>query len=342
VLGVPAFLGMLLGLGLSYVIEFFDKTFRDNEDVCRRLHAVVLGHIPRLGRGRRAAALRGVADGRLSETTLCTFFRPASVEAEAYRSIRTALYFSNGSEPARVVQVTSPNAGDGKSTLSSNLGVSIAQSGQRTLLIDADMRSPRLHQVFGIAAQAGLSSVISGRLGWREAVVSTPIAGLSLLTAGLRPDNPSELLTSPRFKVLLDELRSEYDFVVIDTPPLLSVTDPAVVAPRVDGVLLTIRINKNGRPRAERARELLDMLGARVLGVVINGVDHHADSGRFYGNTGTYDSRDYDYFLEGESESGSKNGESIAVTPHATSRAEVALDHKHDVVRPIETTSRAD
>ncbi len=295
VLGVPSFLGMLFGMLFAYVIEFFDKTFRDSNDVSRRLQSVVIGHIPRLPKGRRHLGRRGVAEGSLSDPTLCTYFRPASYEAEAYRSVRTSLYFCNGSGLTRVVQITSPNSGDGKSTLVANLGVSIAQSGQRTLLIDADLRSSRLHNIFGVSATEGLSSVISGTAEIQDAIVQTQIPGLSVLPAGPRPHNPSELLTSPRFKHLLDALRDAYDFVLIDTPPLLAVTDPAVVAPRVDGVLLTIRISKNGRPRAERAREILGMLGARVLGVVINAVDQGTDSDRFYGSPNPSDSGDRYY-----------------------------------------------
>src|SRR5262249_3549316 len=141
-------------------------------------------------------------------------------------------------EGHKVIQVTSPNKGDGKSLLIANLAVSIAQSGKRVLLIDADCRRPRQHKVFNVRAESGLASVIGGMDDLPAAVVATAVPGLWLLPCGPVPPNPAELLTSPRFKHLLDEMREQYDFVLVDTPPLLAVTDPCVVAPRVDGLFL--------------------------------------------------------------------------------------------------------
>src|SRR5262249_37049187 len=153
-------------------------------------------------------------------------------------------------------------------TLAANLAVSIAQSGKRALLIDADFRRPRQHKIFGLSAQTGLCMALAGEAELADAVQECGVDGLSVLPCGPLPPNPAELLTAPRFKEMLDSLREAYDFVLVDTPPLLAVTDASVVAPRVDGVLLTIRVSKNGRPRAERAKEILNTLGANVFGVV--------------------------------------------------------------------------
>jgi capsular exopolysaccharide synthesis family protein len=273
-------LGSLAGVGLAYVAELTDKGFRTPEEIRRRLGLPVFGHIPLLTPDPGAQAKADAGQPAL-DPLLCSHHRPKSVEAEAYRAVRMALYFSTHGEGHRVVQVTSPDMGDGKSTLAVNLAISIAQSGKRVVLVDADLRRPRLHKLLGVTAGPGLAAVIGGGAGPAEVARETVVPGLFLLPSGPPPVNPAELLTSPRLEELLDELRQQYDFVVVDTPPLLAVTDPCAVAPRVDGVLLTIRLSKKSRPKAERAKEILTTLHAKILGVVVNGVGKHTGSGRY-------------------------------------------------------------
>jgi capsular exopolysaccharide synthesis family protein len=267
------FLGLLVGAGGAYLIEMADKSFRTPEEIRKRLGLPIVGHIPYLAHAERPVAVTGL-DGVAVELdpALFVLHRPSSIEAEAYRSVRTALYFNTHGERHKVVQVTSPNMSDGKSTLAANLAVAIAQSGRTVLLVDADLRRPRLHRIFGLSARKGLAQVIEGEVEVAEAVRPTVVPNLSVLPCGPRPSNPAELLTLPRFADLLEELRESYDFVLVDTPPLLAVSDPCIVAPRVDGVLLTIRISRNGRPAAERGRDLLAALRVQVFGVVVNGV----------------------------------------------------------------------
>jgi capsular exopolysaccharide synthesis family protein len=255
-----------------------------------------VGHIPHL---RPAAArLRDVAaDGRAFDPMLCSYFRPQSAESESYRGVRTALYFSSRGAGYKLLQITSPCSGDGKTTLAANLAVSMAQSGKRVLLIDADLRRPRVHLVFGITADVGLGSIILGEAEPAEAVRESGIPGLTLLPCGPLPPNPAELLTSARFKELLDLLREQYDFVIVDTPPLLAVTDASVVAPRVDGVLFNVRLTRNCRPAAVRAKDRLDTLGVRVLGLVVNDPDHWAGAS------------DYGYGYADDYQGGDRNGE---------------------------------
>ncbi|MBY0525333.1 MAG: polysaccharide biosynthesis tyrosine autokinase [Gemmataceae bacterium] len=277
-------LGLMGGVGLAYLAEVTDKTFRNPDEIRSRLGLPVVGHIPLLSvdESKMEAA---AANGIHIDAFICTYYGPKSIQAEAYRGIRTALYFSTRGEGHKIIQVTSPNKGDGKSTTTANLAVCIAQSGKRVLLIDADLRKPRQHRIFGMPASKGLATVIADEVEWKEAVLPTPVEGLSLLPAGPIPSNPAELLSSTRFQELLETLRGEYDFVLVDTPPLLAVSDPSVVAPRVDGILLAIRIAKNGRPAAERAREVLSTLGAKVLGVIVNG---GGAKGAGYGDGGRY------------------------------------------------------
>jgi capsular exopolysaccharide synthesis family protein len=268
-----AFLGGLAGAGGAYLLDRADKSFRSPEEVRKRLGLPLVGHIPYLSHADKPVRVDG-PDGKVVELdpALAVLHRPTSIEAEAYRSVRTALYFTTHSERHKVVQVTSPNMSDGKSTLIANLAVAIAQSGRKVILVDADLRRPRLHKVLGLSARTGLAKVIAGEVELAEAVQTTVVPNLSVLPCGPRPAQPAELLTLPRFADLLEELRESYDYVLIDTPPLLAVSDPCAVAPRADGVLLTIRIARNGRPAAERARDLLLALRVPVLGVVVNGV----------------------------------------------------------------------
>jgi capsular exopolysaccharide synthesis family protein len=275
-----ALLGLLGGIGLAYLADRSDRSFRTPEEIRRRLGLPVVGHIPLIT--VREEELPAAEAGRPQlDPVLCTYFRSQSHEAESYRGVRTALYFSMHGKQHKVIQITSPSMGDGKTTLAANLGISIAQSGKRTVLIDADFRRPRLHKLFGLSARVGLASVIDGEAELMEAIQESAVEGLSLIPCGPVPPNPAELLTSPRFKELLEAIREQYDFVIVDTPPLLAVTDPCVVAPRVDGVLLNIRVSKNARPNAERAKEILNTLGVTVVGIVVNGLD--GGSGSEYG-----------------------------------------------------------
>jgi capsular exopolysaccharide synthesis family protein len=294
IFGMGLFLGLAGGLGLAYLAEVSDKSFRNPEEIRRWLGLPVVGHIQHLQAGEESE--EADAGGLALDPLLCTYYRPRSREAEAYRGVRTALFFDARGGGHKVIQITSPDMADGKSTLAANLAVSIAQSGKTIVLIDADFRRPRLHKMFGLSPKAGLASVIAGEAELPDAIQPSGIPGLAILPCGPIPPNPAELLTLPRFEELLKLIKEQYDFVVIDTPPLLAVTDPSVVAPRVDGVLLTIRVSKNGKPHAMRAKEILTNLGARVLGVVVNGVGTDGAAGYGHYHYGEGYGRSYGYY----------------------------------------------
>jgi capsular exopolysaccharide synthesis family protein len=266
-------LGLLLGLSLAYLAEIRDTGFRTAAEVRRTLGLPVIGHIPSFKPARRAR-LPQKSEAPSLDPMLCAHHRPASGEAEAYRGVRTALFFGVAAAQRKVIQVTSAAAGDGKSLLAANLAVSVAQSGKRVLLIDADLRRPRLHQLFGLREGPGLASVLAGKAEVEQVIRPSGVCGLSLLPCGPRPGNPAELLTSTRLEDLLRDLRDRYDLVLIDTPALLAVTDPRVVLARVDGVLLNVRAG-SGRSASERARDLLIDLQASIVGVVVNAMDQH-------------------------------------------------------------------
>ncbi|MBX3439366.1 MAG: polysaccharide biosynthesis tyrosine autokinase, partial [Planctomycetaceae bacterium] len=270
ILAVAGLLGILSGLLLAYGVETADQSFKSPEEISHLLHMQIIGHCPLITSSHMSKEMNGSAP---VDSSLITYYRPKSRAAEAFRAIRTALYFSTRGAHHKVIQVTSPNPGDGKSTLISNVAVTIAQSGKRVLLIDADFRRPRVHKLFHLENNIGISSAILGEVDLMDAICSTPVVNLDCLPCGPRPDNPSELLTQNRFGEMLQLLREKYDFVLLDTPPVLAVTDPSAVAPRVDGVLLCIRVNNKSRMDAVRATELLAQLDANTLGIVVNGID---------------------------------------------------------------------
>ena len=165
----------------------------------------------------------------------------------------------------------------------------MAQSGRRVLLIDADLRRPRVAKIFGLNSDIGVAAVVSGKAEIDDAILAGPVPNLSILPGGKRPTNPAEILSSERFKNMVDMLREKYDVIIIDTPPLLAVSDPGAVAGIVDGVVLTMRLRRNVKPLAARAKSILEAVGANLLGVVINGVSSEAGYGY------NYDYNDYRY-----------------------------------------------
>lgn len=289
-----AVIGLLLGGGLGLRAELADRSFRSPADIRRRLGTAVLGHVPVI-RTAEPAEVQPVAP---LDPVLAVFLRPSSAEAEAIRGLRTQLLFSTRNKEHQVIQITSPNAGDGKSTVTANLALALAAANKRVVLVDCDFRKPRVHKLFGVAnPEVGLASVVADQADLGDAVRPSEVDNLSLLPCGPRPSNPAELLTSPRFQELLADLRSSYDFVLLDTPPVLAVSDPAAVAPRADGVILVFRMTPDAGPHAERAKEELLAVSARLLGVVVN-ASSERDMGYGYGYAYKYEYKYTDSYAD--------------------------------------------
>lgn len=292
-LGLGGFIGLLIAGALAYLIDISDKSYHSAEQIAEHLKLPVIGHVPSVPFAKKEGAY---ADSKL-DPSLVTHFKSKSKHSEAFKAIRTALYFSNQGGDQKVLQITSAVPSDGKSTVSANSAIAIAQSGKSVLLIDSDMRRPRVQKLFGVEAQRGLAwlleeiprnaskSEVIEMMG--EAIVDTEVPNLSIMGAGMRPDNPSELLSSAKFDALLDAVRDKFDMIIIDSPPMLAVTDPSNVAPRVDGVILVVRVRKNVKPLAAQAARMLETLEANVLGVVVNGVGSREAKG--YGKYGATD-----------------------------------------------------
>ncbi|MCD6165697.1 polysaccharide biosynthesis tyrosine autokinase [bacterium] len=270
--------GLGLGIGVVFFLEYLDNSVRTVEDV-ERLQLPLLGSIPDIepekqnGLWRALPKKKGSEDevGRLA-TRLVTHLKPKSPYSEAYRSLRTQIQYARSEKPVQTILVSSPGPGEGKSTSVTNLAITMAQMGSKTILIDSDLRRPVLHSLFDLKRDVGLSNYLVGRAEIEEVIRPTSVDNLYLISCGILPPNPSELLGSKRMQELIQQLKNEYDYVLFDSPPLIAVTDAVVMAPWVDGVVLVLRSGKTDRDAAVRAFELLRNVKANVLGTLLNDV----------------------------------------------------------------------
>jgi len=286
-------LGFVLGLLLAFVLDSMDDTLRTTEDVETTSGLLSLGAIPHFQTGQKDGLKAAMVDGvkAAADTTpgrLVSVTAPSSPAAEAYRALRSSILLSAIDNPLRLLVVTSAFMSEGKSTLSANLGVMLAQRGERVLIVDADLRRSTLHLLFGLSRPAlGLTNLLSRQTG--DAAFLHPVAempNLTYLPAGAVPPNPAELLASHRMAEMMRQWQQEYDRVIIDTAPILAVSDSLAPAARADSVLLVVRAGVTRKKALVRARELLRRANASVLGAVVNDIDLRADS--YYGYSGGY------------------------------------------------------
>lgn len=221
--------------------------------------------------------------------------------AEAYRAIRTNIQFAGAGKNIRCIGFTSASPEEGKSTTISNIALAMAQDGKHILIIDADMRKPTQHRIFNLAPH-GLSNCIAMNMTFAEAVQASEYPNLDILAAGPVPPNPSELLGSEKMRDILAEAKDAYDFVLVDMPPVLAVTDAVVLASRIDGIIMVVRAGSTPLDDAKGAKNILKQGGANLMGAVLNAVPQHQRSGSHY-----Y----YYYYYYGKSENEKSKGEEL-------------------------------
>jgi len=276
IMALALMVGLVAGGGIAVARDWADQTFHSVEEVSAALDLPVLGVVPVMSR-RQNEGTRGQK----------VLLQPDSPEAEAYRTVRTALFFGTSTEGMRTLLVTSPAAGDGKSTLVGNLAIAMAQAGQKTLILDADLRKPTQHVIFSVDHhERSLNGVFSGRMKLTEAIQRTQVSGLSLLTCAYGVSNPAELINSPRFAKLLEILARNYDRVLVDAPPVTVVTDAQILGALCDCTVLVMRSDKSSRRVARRAIDALESVGANLFGVVVNAVRGSGDGYGYYGRYG--------------------------------------------------------
>ena len=288
---VAFFLALGLGVGFALLLEYLDDTVHSTEEVERLLHLPALAVIPSaLGNGKRRLLSRpgGLQkrNGNPSDNPeLLMNVDGRSPLAESYRHLRTSVLLSTAGRAPRSLLVTSSLPGEGKTTTAVNTAVSLAQTGASVVIIDADMRRPRLRSIFGLSDRAGLSSFLSSELSEAEVlamVTQVPVNGLHVLTAGPIPPNPAELLGSDQMRRLMIILQSKFNHVVVDSPPVSSFTDGVLISSMVDGVLLVVHGGKSSRHVVKRSRQLLQDVGAKIFGVVLNNVNLHSHDYYYY------------------------------------------------------------
>jgi succinoglycan biosynthesis transport protein ExoP len=291
-------LGLAGGIGLAFVLESMDRTVRNMEEVSAVSTLPALGTIPLLssnGHLRKQLKKVSTADGKLESASLITYVRPKSEAAEAYRALRTSILLSSFGAPPKVILVTSALPQEGKTTISANSALVLAQRGSRVLLVDADLRRPGVGKLFGIESRGGLSTLISGVDKVEDVMVSlTEVPNLWILPAGPIPPQPAELLSSNVMQDYIARWRNEFDHIIIDTPPCLSVTDAVVLSPEADRVILVARSGETTKPALRRASDLLLQVNARVMGIVLNAFNcRSADGYYYYSYGGRYAQRYY-------------------------------------------------
>ena len=267
---LAALVGLLLAVGIAFLVEYLDDTLKSPDDV-----AEVAG-LPTLGVIARVKPEKG------QESRLTTLASPRGPNSEAFRTLRTNLGFASVDAPLQVMLVTSAMPGEGKTTVACNLAIVFAQAGKRVILLDADLRRPKVHRIFQLPNSTGLSTLLRAEAPAMDSVAHQVQDGLRVITTGPLPPNPAELLGSQRMKEMLGLLKGEADIVIVDSPPLQAVTDAAVLATDVDGTLLIVDAGRTRKGAVRQAREALDRVEARVLGLVLNKLTERAGSYYYY------------------------------------------------------------
>lgn len=276
--------GLALGVGASLGKEFLDRSVKSPDDVESRLGLAFLGMVPQIGsvapsgkasgsrRGRRKRQ-RGHEPENLRDLELVVHRFPKSTVAEAARALRTNLLFMSPDNPYKTLAVTSAGPAEGKTTVASCIAIAMAQSGARVLLLDCDLRRPRLHRVFERDNDVGLTSALLDASALPRAINETEVPNLMVMTSGPLPPNPAELIHSDAFTRTLDSLRSQFDKIVIDTPPVMPVTDAVVLSTQVDATVLVVRTFKTSKDVVRRAARAMADVGGHLVGVVLNAID---------------------------------------------------------------------
>jgi len=286
------FSGLLLGVGAAFLREFFDSTLGTPDEVWRSVGLGTLGVVPDLKFLSQPTYNGGqnkqLTDARAPAKELIISHSPLSIVNESYRAIRTSLLLSQAEKPPQVILLTSPSPGEGKTANSLNLAIALAQDGHGVLLVDGDMRKGCCHHRLGLRNHRGLSNVLTGGLSLEEAIQPTPVSGLSLLSRGVTPPNPSELLGSRKMTEIMKEVRQNFEFILIDSPPVIAISDAAILSVVADGVILVFNGQTTSTGYAQKAVERLDMVRARLLGVVLNAVNLDNPNYSYFRSYSTY------------------------------------------------------
>jgi tyrosine-protein kinase Etk/Wzc len=310
--------GLIFGITLACFVEYFDTTIKNWEDVSKRLDLPMLGSIPRIKSSKTAKLVEGKDESQSFGDRLISHSDLKSPVTEAYRTIRTNIQYFDITEKIQTLLFTSPGPKEGKSTTVSNLAVTLSQQGVKTLIVDADLRKPVMAKTFRLSKSPGLTDILVGKANLSMCIAETGIDNLYLLPSGTIPPNPSELLSSSKMADLMELLKEAFHIVLLDSPPVLAVTDASVLAKKTDGVVLVVRSEVTEEDAATMAKHHLEHVKARVIGVVINDFNFET---RYY-RRGYY--QYYTYYYHSEDDSKGKKKRMKKLKP-ASSRKEKVL-----------------
>jgi succinoglycan biosynthesis transport protein ExoP len=298
-LALAAVLGLTLGVGLAFWMEHLDDSIKSVEDLERSCNLPSLGMVPLLGSKGWSylppGLRRGQAFAEAEDRDLIVSKHPRSPASEAIRHTHTVIMLPVSGRPPCVIMVTSPNSSAGKTMIASNLALTFALGGHQTLAIDCDLRGPRLHNIFQLDPQPGLSNYLTGTATLEEILRSTSVTNLSVITAGACPPSPGNLLNTKEFKDLLAQLRQRFDHIIIDTPPILGFCEGLIISVLTDGVLLVTRQNSTHKSAGRLAQQLLSQINAPLMGSLLNCVDAH---GLAYGGFYYHDHVNYKHYAD--------------------------------------------
>ncbi|MDK9701180.1 MAG: polysaccharide biosynthesis tyrosine autokinase, partial [bacterium] len=306
-------LGLTIGITASLLIDYTDNSIRTVEDV-ERIGISVLGTIPYINLEeimRKLSRDGKSVDDRIwekLETRLITSFSPKSPISEAYRALRTNLLFASLDVKKQIILLTSATTKEGKTTTACNLAITMASAGMRTILIDADFRRPSVHKNFRLDRHHGVTDILLGTLTLEQALKPTEIHNLEILTCGEVPPNPAEIVASDLFNDLLRTLRQNYDIIIIDSPPLIAVTDASILAKTADSVILVTHSGYIAKREVQRCITILKSIGVNLSGVVLNGLDIKRVYGSYY-----YYYHYYHYYYYYGSKGDKKRSKSVRV-----------------------------
>jgi tyrosine-protein kinase Etk/Wzc len=274
-----ALIGLGFGIGLTFLLEYFDDSIKDPEEL-ERIGFPILASIPEISSREVVSNAQSenensedIFEAKQIETRLVTHFDPKSPISESYRTLRTNIQFKNKQTKQHVILVTSSAPKEGKSTTVANLAITMAQMGNKTVLIDADLRRPVMHSIFNFKKESGITNFLIGNKDLGEIIKPTFVENLSVIPCGPLPPNPSELLSSAEMAKLIVKLKEKFEVILFDSPPVIAVTDAAILSTLVDGVILVIKAHQTHREAIKRAKNLLDNAEAKIFGSLLNGVN---------------------------------------------------------------------
>jgi capsular exopolysaccharide synthesis family protein len=280
---LAAIVGLFGGLGLAFFFEYLDDGIKSTQEATKLTGWSFLGGIPKIGENKALPEFK---------KDMITHVTPDDPAAEAYKAVRTGIFFSSTEEhPLRCILITSASPQEGKTTSLCNLGIVIAQGKNSVLLVDADMRKPRLHGVFKVKNDKGLSTFLLGKTDLEGVVRKTQVDGVSLVTSGPYTPNPSELLSGHKMEEFIASAKAKFDYILFDAPPVAVVTDPVVLSRIVDGVVFVVESGKTSARMLSRVRQTMDAAKIRMIGVLVNRISPKTDGYHYYYHSQYYSNR---------------------------------------------------